>query len=882
MARANFTSVFRWLHVSDIHLGHGAIDTQQDQTDVLAVARADIKTLVGDGNGIDAIFVTGDIAFSGGAKSQKEYTQATDWLRSIANDIGVEPTRIYVIPGNHDINRRADDTKDIYRMVNEVRTGRASIDEALNDETDRQRLRLRLENYLTFSKSFAPANKRATPADLYWKDELSIGAWRFRIAGLNTALVAGDEKKYLQPDHGHLTVGRSQLFKLLDRLSPEPGVVQFLLSHHPFQKGWIREERELQTWLARVDIHLCGHVHVPELSAKWLASQHSSTITLSAGAAHMDAEPISGVQRPVSHSFSLGQITTSGNSSKARVRFRRWSADRRAFVDDSDLHHDGESYCEYPLSVQPPERKVTVLPKKQLPVIAVTASTTRKIRATDIDDSAQSKIRKYWSTRDFLLGMPDARQDFDHSSQRWFSALFLKQGPGIGAVQITGQDRVIVGRKGAGKSAVAIAAQREAEQTPLSPAVHVLSLEDGVEDYQFFLNRALGDSSLLSASWRRALFCHLIKNQIRQRIPNGEGVVAARGTDIREWVSSREPPSTPTSVVALAREALSSTLNLDPDLIFVPGLPVRVALDEFDSVMDFAPSDARLAKWIQSAIEAGSKISGSEISVVLLLREDYWLLARPGWAQLDKVSPRYLRWDENGLGEWLRRRLAHAVALALGQEPEDYLGHDVRKLWRIFFPPKIQLADDKESDSLSYVIRRTLYVPRDLQEYVVSIERVSSGENRWPVSPKVLRDAEEQYSLTRLTYLQNEFGGVCSEISELVHSFTAKPLEWTWPSITEHLSGFVKRPGYWLRGETGGDPVLTLVRFLVRIGFLEIRYRDKTPYGVQTGRFEVRDAFRHPDCWASLMQSDDTNLGVRSVFYRALRSHADPHAWYWE
>ena len=55
-----------------------------------------------EGGFVDAILVGGDIAFKG---SPAEYKVARAWLLELARQCGCPPEGIYVVPGNHDVDR---------------------------------------------------------------------------------------------------------------------------------------------------------------------------------------------------------------------------------------------------------------------------------------------------------------------------------------------------------------------------------------------------------------------------------------------------------------------------------------------------------------------------------------------------------------------------------------------------------------------------------------------------------------------------------------------------------------------------------------------------------------------------------------------------------
>src|SRR5580700_1451437 len=74
-------TLFAWVHISDIHFGHGDAGHKWDQGLVLERLRLDLPAAMKLGAPRpDAILVTGDVAFSGGPD---EYAKADAWLREL-------------------------------------------------------------------------------------------------------------------------------------------------------------------------------------------------------------------------------------------------------------------------------------------------------------------------------------------------------------------------------------------------------------------------------------------------------------------------------------------------------------------------------------------------------------------------------------------------------------------------------------------------------------------------------------------------------------------------------------------------------------------------------------------------------------------------------
>lgn len=64
----------------------------------------DIKEYIEAENEIDYIFICGDIAFKG---ITEEYDKALGYIDSICRIIGRKREDVFVVPGNHDLNRKS-------------------------------------------------------------------------------------------------------------------------------------------------------------------------------------------------------------------------------------------------------------------------------------------------------------------------------------------------------------------------------------------------------------------------------------------------------------------------------------------------------------------------------------------------------------------------------------------------------------------------------------------------------------------------------------------------------------------------------------------------------------------------------------------------------
>jgi len=334
-------TLFRWIHLSDIHTGHGDRAYAWDQRLVLDEIVRDIAALreKEPAPPINAILVTGDIANTGAGRTPTEYDDAAKWLHRVAAAAGVTPAQIFLVPGNHDVDRGADRDDAVKQLVTDLREGTKSLDDALTDAAPRALLARRMARYLDFAGQFAPVG--ATPDErLHWVHRLvAPSGLAVRLVGLNTTLLAaGDD------DQGKLRVGMKQIGHAFADMQESELVLA--LGHHPLGGGWLFDQPEIEPWLKKhAHALLTGHVHVANAEES-RSGAGSSFLRVVAGSAHGDHMP-TGI--PAGHGYSFGAIVRGNDGAiHARITPRKWSAPNvMGFRPDVDNLPENQPYSDH-------------------------------------------------------------------------------------------------------------------------------------------------------------------------------------------------------------------------------------------------------------------------------------------------------------------------------------------------------------------------------------------------------------------------------------------------------------------------------------------------------------------------------------------------------
>lgn len=325
--------LFSWIHLSDIHFGHGTPGHRWDQEIVLKALAADAKTQAGGQYpSPQAILITGDIAFSGAGLSADEYERAEAWLKTLTGPHGLADSAIFLVPGNHDVNRGVEKgDRDVRRLLDAILQGNSLDDEAIAHRADLERLERRQRSYLDFATRLAPSR-----GHLWWTHSIPLPGLRLRLVGLNTALVAAGPE-----DQGRLQVGNHQLAKLLGDV-PDDDEVVVVLTHHPVTKGWLRDERTAAAQIrTHSHIHLAGHIHEASSLHTRVGGSARTHLQILAGAVHGEAGEVR------DFGYRACALLWDERGLVLRIWPRKWSDTHRAFRLDSDWALDGQQYDDH-------------------------------------------------------------------------------------------------------------------------------------------------------------------------------------------------------------------------------------------------------------------------------------------------------------------------------------------------------------------------------------------------------------------------------------------------------------------------------------------------------------------------------------------------------
>jgi hypothetical protein len=346
----------RLVHLSDIHFS-GYSSKWEPNADQRRQLIRDLTRLVAVGGSVDGVLVGGDIAKTAGPD---QYEDATKWLEEVCAAGECPTERVWVVPGNHDIDRKAHNSV-LWRpyLFDLVRTAIsqgdfAEIDRLIRDwfliDASADRLFDSLAAYNEFAASM---NCPSTPGLPSWTDlTMDLEGLQVQLTGLSSVIFSDTTDMEHRPS---LALGLRQCE--FDRAD---GRIQIAFVHHPPE--WIGDWSHVERYfLSRVHLLLFGHEH--RFATDQL--ENEGTVIVRAGA----VGPEAGEAEEYVPSWNLITLRRDDPCIEITIEPRLWSRDQTHFV----AHPDGTTVRRVRIDLQEVERtgsKITEAPVEEIGVMS--------------------------------------------------------------------------------------------------------------------------------------------------------------------------------------------------------------------------------------------------------------------------------------------------------------------------------------------------------------------------------------------------------------------------------------------------------------------------------------------------------------------------------
>ncbi len=258
-----------WLHVSDFHIRGG---DPYDRDVVLKTLVKSVRYFREQGRAPDLIFATGDVAHGGKAA---EYELAAKFFDDLLDAAKVEKRRLFVIPGNHDVDRT------LGVGLARTLTSREDSDSYFNPDAPKPHLTQKMKAFIAWHDEYFkgirswPCETSCGPVEL-----AEVRGTKLGILSMNSALFCQDDD-----DHNKLLIRRRSLEAALTKLTDLKADFNVALIHHPLD--WLNdlERSNIKSALqSQVDFILRGHLHETEVES--VASTFGQSLFCAAGAAY--------------------------------------------------------------------------------------------------------------------------------------------------------------------------------------------------------------------------------------------------------------------------------------------------------------------------------------------------------------------------------------------------------------------------------------------------------------------------------------------------------------------------------------------------------------------------------------------------------------------
>lgn len=371
------------LHLSDLHFRKDEVGSALDPNAHLRneIVRDAERLCSQWGRPPDAIVISGDLAY---AALDEEYEFALSWLNDFCTRTGSELSKVFVVPGNHDVLRNVAARKVVQSLHRDIRNSeigtRQIIIAGLLKDADAGRLLYEsLSNYNNFANRFfcdlLPPERTMARRDLILNDGSKL-----RLCGLNSVFASSesdDKIRKLHVDPAALQIQR------------EYGVEYVAICHHPY--SWLEEGDTLRDHLNDVArLHLFGHEHTNriEVTRDWIRIQ--------ASAAHPDRTELG--WEPGYNVIDL-QVVGSGTDRwlESKIHVRVWQQRPGQFRPKMDGDYD---FIQHSIKLDPWNQETHIMRASQASGIG---AATRVTEETGSDTAVRPEVNNMDLLRDVSI-----------------------------------------------------------------------------------------------------------------------------------------------------------------------------------------------------------------------------------------------------------------------------------------------------------------------------------------------------------------------------------------------------------------------------------------------------------------------------------------------
>lgn len=331
--------MLRILLLSDIHFLY--CEEHQDRYRLLKQALLNEMENYAQGNEVDALIICGDIAFSG---QKMQYNIAEKYFEEILKrfSTNVKKPLVFVVPGNHDIDRKS--CKYTRRLLRDTFLNCPEASEECLagikkcETTTLKMLYEPFKAYNDFAVKYSSTDKIAETimagrdsfdgTNYSFEQTLGkLGDYVVNIVGLNSALICDSDDIR---DTNNTQSGQHKLFLpfCAYNVNTKPYLINISVMHHPF--AWMQNGSDLDSEFDhRFKLQLFGHIHSQSVYQK--DNDERNPIKIQVGSLQPGEDEDGNEYAP---RYSFVELSVENDKLHVVVKCRKWK--KPHFEDDSD------------------------------------------------------------------------------------------------------------------------------------------------------------------------------------------------------------------------------------------------------------------------------------------------------------------------------------------------------------------------------------------------------------------------------------------------------------------------------------------------------------------------------------------------------------------
>lgn len=239
--------MIRWLHISDLHLGSTDLSTDRLRDELLSFLQK-------EGIRCDYVFCTGDIRTA--SKGDHPFTDdMAKYLHLLCESTNTPIENLFIVPGNHDIDRDAPDRKAAIERVKFKWQGYYEPAKGVIRQEDMAAIMEGEKDFVNFLSKVYPADRLSMYGNPN-RPHFNIETCDFNVLHVDSTVSYTEGQEATD-----LIIGTHLLYKEIQGLNKMKPTI--ILTHYPFTSLLQDEKKQLAILLQKngIKLWLAGHEH---------------------------------------------------------------------------------------------------------------------------------------------------------------------------------------------------------------------------------------------------------------------------------------------------------------------------------------------------------------------------------------------------------------------------------------------------------------------------------------------------------------------------------------------------------------------------------------------------------------------------------------------